>query len=165
MRSGLRSVRSTSASAPSIGLTPINGSAPASDMTSMAVTLPNPVRIERRLVEKAQAGLEARRHPEIGHIHKLGDVEIDGNACQDIGLLAREPLRLDQEVDHVERGIASGQAHILRQICQRRYLLPAEIGRERGKLALGLEGKPGDRIEARRRDLLELTSIAFEVHG
>jgi hypothetical protein len=56
-----------------------------------------------------------------------------------VGLFAAQALLLDQEVDHVERGVARGEADVLGEIGERRDLLAAQIGVKRRQLAFRLQ--------------------------
>ena len=67
--------------------------------------------------------------------------EINGNAVQHVGLLTGQSLRLDQKVDHVERGVSRYQANVLREVGERSNLLATKIGIENRHLALWLKRK------------------------
>src|ERR1700688_1549518 len=69
-----------------------------------------------RLLRHEYVAVQDRRDTEVRHIDQLRDVEIDGHAHQYVGLLATQPLRLDQIVNHVERSISRCQADVLREV-------------------------------------------------
>ena len=89
----------------------------------------SPPRLRVFLLRLEDVAIEDRRDTQVRYVDQLRDVEIDGHAYHRIGLFAAQAFLLDQKVDHVERGVARGEAHVLGEVGERGDLLAAQIGR------------------------------------
>jgi hypothetical protein len=88
----------------------------------------------------------------------VSDPQIDRDAREHVGLLAREALVAMDPLDHLEQRVARRERHVLGEVGKRADFRAVEIRVRRRHQAFRLDRVADGRVELARREALELVA-------